>query len=114
MADTSIKREKKWLGKGSFGNAYLITEEKESGIEIYVEKIINLKIGEDEMKKEAELEAKVLKKLRHPNIIKFRDVKYHRKGEHTELVISMAYAEQGSLESKIKERISLSSELKQK
>jgi NIMA (never in mitosis gene a)-related kinase len=53
--------------------------------------------------KETHMEAKILEKLDHPNIIKFREV-FITKTPSTSLHIVMDYAEGGDLCSKIKER----------
>lgn len=113
VENQSPGRKKQFLGRGTFGEAWLITEENG---DCFVEKIINLSNqGEEQsnqQRKVTEHEARVLKKLKHPNIIEFRDVKYHKKGPNkTELVISMEYAEEGSLQSKIDERVKRSREL---
>jgi NIMA (never in mitosis gene a)-related kinase len=56
-----------------------------------------------EEKKEVLLEAKILERLDHPNIIRFREVFIARKPRYT-LNIVMDYADGGDLQSKLKEQ----------
>jgi NIMA (never in mitosis gene a)-related kinase len=55
----------------------------------------------DEEKQEAVQEAKILEKLDHPNIIKFREVYVEKKSKHT-LHIVMDYADGGDLQIRIR------------
>ena len=66
-----------------------------------VVKTIYLENMNEEEKKESYLEGKILEKLDHPNIIKFREVYLTKKPKLT-LCIVMDFADGGDLQSKIK------------
>ena len=105
-------RQIRLLGEGSFGKAYLVEclEDKVNDYFIIicllilfdnhvyfvqstaVVKTIYLENMSDDEKKEAYLEAKILEKLDHPNIIKFREV-YVTKKPKLVLHIVMDYAD---------------------
>ena len=87
------------LGTGSFGTAYLV--ECQSNREYAVIKQIDIASLSDEERKETLREAKILEVLNHPNIIRFREVYKTKKGK---LCIVMDYADNGDLQSKIKEK----------
>jgi NIMA (never in mitosis gene a)-related kinase len=55
----------------------------------------------DEERKETLREAKILEVLSHPNIIRFREVYKTKKGK---LCIVMDYADNGDLQTKIKDK----------
>lgn len=92
----------KVLGIGSFGKAYLVecNNDKVSYINktksLAVIKTMIIENMEENEKKEAVLEAKILEKLDHPNIIKFREVFMARKPVFT-LNIVMDFADGKSI-----------------
>ena len=55
----------------------------------------------DDERKETLREAKILEVLNHPNIIRFREVYKTKKGK---LCIVMDYADNGDLQSKVKDK----------
>lgn len=87
------------LGTGSFGTAYLV--ECQSNREFAVIKQIDIQQLSDEERKETLREAKILEVLSHPNIIRFREVYKTKKGK---LCIVMDYADNGDLQTKIKDK----------
>ena len=91
----------KLLGEGSFGKAYLATAENED--KKYVIKQIVMDGMTDKEKRETFNEAAILKRLDHPNIIKFKEVFIQRKPKET-LNIVTEYADGGDLEQKIEEQ----------
>ena len=90
----------KLLGQGSFGKAYLVENTTEK--KLYVIKTMILDEMNEKEQKEAYLEAKILEKLNHPNIIKFVEV--FRSTKPTRMLnIVMDYADGGDLQNKIKD-----------
>lgn len=87
-ADFQVLKE---LGKGSYGVVNKVKCIK-NGM-IYVIKILDLKVMKEKHQKEAWKEAMILKKLSHPNIIKY----YSSFLENENLHIVMEYAEGGDL-----------------
>lgn len=87
------------LGTGSFGTAYLV--ECQSNKEYAVIKQIDIQAMSDDERKETLREAKILEVLSHPNIIRFREVYKTKKGK---LCIVMDYADNGDLQTKIKDK----------
>ena len=87
------------LGTGSFGTAYLV--ECQSSREFAVIKQVDIQQMNDEERKETLREAKILEALSHPNIIRFREVYKTKKGK---LCIVMDYADNGDLQTKIKDK----------
>lgn len=87
------------LGTGSFGTAYLV--ECQSNKDFAVIKQIDIQSMSDEERKETLREAKILEVLNHPNIIRFREVYKTKKGK---LCIVMDYADNGDLQTKIKDK----------
>src|SRR5690242_19746516 len=89
------------LGEGSFGKAFLVEciEDKT----LAVVKTIDLGSMSEEEKQEAIQESKILEKLDHPNIIKFKEVNVEKKStsKHT-LNIVMDYADGGDLQIRIR------------
>ena len=78
----------KLLGEGAFGKAYLVSCEN-SGDQAVIKEIDITKMTEEE-KKEVLKEAKIMESLKHPNIIKFREVYKTKKGN---LCIVMDFAD---------------------
>jgi len=87
------------LGTGSFGTAYLV--ECQSNGDYAVIKQIDIQQMSDDERKETLREAKILEVLNHPNIIRFREVYKTKKGK---LCIVMDYADNGDLQTKIKDK----------
>jgi serine/threonine protein kinase len=87
------------LGKGSFGKAYLVknTEAKE----FCVVKQMETSMMDPKERNEAVKEAMLLKRMDHPNIVRFQEVFMTRKGR---LCIVMDYADGGDVHMEIKRR----------
>lgn len=85
------------LGSGSYGRAFLVREVA-TGQEWAV-KQINLADLSPQEQTDAMREAKILELLRHPNIVRFREVYRTAKGK---LNIVMEYAEGGDLAQRIR------------
>jgi NIMA (never in mitosis gene a)-related kinase len=81
-------RRLKLLGEGSFGKAYLV--ECRSDKQLYVIKQVDLNKMTEHEKEETYKEAKILEALKHPNIIRFKEVYTTRKKK---LSIVMDYAD---------------------
>lgn len=90
----------KQLGEGSYGKAYLVRCSLEDSLAVI--KTLNLDNLSEEAKKECCLEAKILQKLDHSNIIKFIEVFLSNKPYST-LNIVMEYADGGDLNKLIKQ-----------
>ena len=90
-----------FLGEGSFGRAYLALCDNDNNK--YVIKQITLEGMDDEEKRETFNEAKILKKLDHPNIIKFKEVFLQRQPKPA-LNIVTEYADGGDLGQKIEKQ----------
>ena len=90
-----------FLGEGSFGKAYLA--ECNTDNNKYVIKQITLEGMSDEEKRDTFNEAIILKKLDHPNIIKFKEVFLQRKPKPA-LNIVTEFADGGDLNQKIEKR----------
>ncbi len=88
VAEYELYRRLKLLGEGSFGKAYLV--ECLSDGSLYVIKQVDLSKMSGQEKKDTLKEAKILEVLRHPNIVKFREVYKTKKGK---LCIVMDYAD---------------------
>lgn len=88
ISDFMIIKE---LGRGSYGVVSKVQSLKNG--EIYVIKSLDLSIMKERQQKEAWKEAMILKKLDHPNIIKY----YTSFLENENLNIVMEYAEGGDL-----------------
>mmetsp|Transcript_8059 Transcript_8059/g.13164 ORF Transcript_8059/g.13164 Transcript_8059/m.13164 type:complete len:531 (-) Transcript_8059:104-1696(-) len=89
----------KVIGKGSFGKAYLVRNTEEDMLCVVKQMETSTMSAKD--RTEAVKEAQFLKKMEHPNIIRFMEVFMTRKGK---LCIVMEYADGGDIHSKIRER----------
>jgi len=78
----------KLLGEGSFGKAFLV-KSKTTGEQAVI-KEIDISHMPEEAKRDALREAKITESLKHPNIIKLREVYKTKKGS---LCLVMDYAE---------------------
>ena len=99
-----MKKEYKFLkllGEGSFGKAYLCQNLQDNS-QCVIKQIILDDLDEDEIK-ETFNEVKILKRLDHSNIIKFKDVFTKTKPKNT-LNIVTEYADGGDLNQKIKKQ----------
>ena len=83
-----------FLGSGGFGEAYLVKSNK--SLKNYVMKSINFELLTEENRKYTINEAILLKKIDHPNIIKFKEV-FEVKKPFNQFNIIMEYAEKGDL-----------------
>ncbi|KAH3839809.1 serine/threonine-protein kinase Nek4-like isoform X2 [Dreissena polymorpha] len=86
------------IGKGSYGEVTLARHKKDR--KQYVLKKINLKKASARERRSAEQEAKLLSKLKHPNIVSYKD-SFEKEGF---LYIAMQYCEGGDLYNKLKEQ----------
>ena len=100
MSKNIIKKVKetytaiKFLGKGGFGEAYLVKSNMTK--KNYVMKSINFELLDEKNKLYTINEAILLKNIDHPNIIKFKEV-FEVKKPNIQLNIIMEYAENGDL-----------------
>lgn len=88
----------KLLGEGAFGKAYLCEHKREKILCVIKE--VNLNCMSKEERDETIKEAKILEVLKHPNIVKFKEVFKTKKGK---LCIVMDFADGGDLARKLKE-----------
>lgn len=86
------------IGKGSYGEVWLARHTKDQ--KQYVLKKINLKSASEKERRAAEQEALLLSKLKHPNIVTYKDS--FQAGER-HLYIAMQYCEGGDLYTWLKE-----------
>ena len=89
------------LGEGSFGKAFLAKCDRDN--KQYVIKQIPFDDMTDEEKRETFNEAIILKKLDHPNIIKFKEV-FIQRNPRPALNIVTEFADGGDLGQKIKHK----------
>ena len=76
------------LGEGAFGKAYLVKRESDGNLCVIKQMDLN-SMSEDE-RKETYKEARILEALKHPNIIRFREVYKTKNGK---VCIVMDYAD---------------------
>ncbi|KAK3579311.1 hypothetical protein CHS0354_029593 [Potamilus streckersoni] len=88
----------KSIGKGSYGEVTLARHKRDR--KQYVLKKINLKKASNRERKSAEQEAKLLSKLKHPNIVSYKD-SFEKDGF---LYIAMQYCDGGDLYNRLKEQ----------
>ncbi|XP_052780747.1 serine/threonine-protein kinase Nek4-like isoform X2 [Mya arenaria] len=86
------------IGKGSYGEVTLARHKRDR--KQYVLKKINLKKASSRERRSAEQEAKLLSKLKHPNIVSYKD-SFEKDGL---LYIAMQFCEGGDLYNKLKEQ----------
>ncbi|XP_066554004.1 serine/threonine-protein kinase Nek4 isoform X2 [Amia ocellicauda] len=87
------------VGKGSYGEVTLVKHKAEG--KQYVIKKLNLRNSTKRERKSAEQEAQLLSKLRHPNIVTYRE---SWEGEDCQLYIAMGFCEGGDLYHRLKEQ----------
>ena len=92
------------LGEGSYGKVFLVISNITK--KYYAMKTIDINQLNEEQKKEALQEAKILKKLDHPSIIKLKEVFIAKKPRET-LNIITEFADGEDLSKKIKNQIKL-------
>jgi len=88
VIEYEIYRRIKLLGEGAFGKAYLVECLKDNSLCVIKQVDLN-KMPEHE-RRDTIKEAKILEALKHPNIIRFREVYKTKKGK---LCIVMDYAD---------------------
>ena len=88
VAEYEIYKRIKLLGEGAFGKAYLVECLKDGSL--CAIKQVDLNNMPEAEKRDTLKEAKILEALKHPNIIRFREVYKTRKGK---LCIVMDYAD---------------------
>lgn len=98
MVDQEFERIKV-IGKGSYGEVWLAKHKKDK--KQYVLKKMNLGKASKRERKSAEQEAKLLSKLKHPNIVSYKDSFETDSGF---LFIAMQYCEGGDLYARLKEQ----------
>ena len=92
------------LGEGSYGKVFLVISNITK--KYYAMKTIDINQLNEEQKKEALQEAKILKKLDHPSIIKLKEVFIAKKPRET-LNIITEYADGEDLSKKIKNNLKM-------
>ncbi|CAL1534577.1 unnamed protein product [Lymnaea stagnalis] len=98
------------IGKGSYGEVWLAKHKKDKKQVHYVLKKINLGKASKRERKSAEQEAKLLSKLKHPNIVAYKD---SFETDNGFLYIAMQYCEGGDLYARLKEQKSVPLEERQ-
>ena len=99
MTSTSITDFKieKILGKGSFGNVYLVTRKKDK--KIYALKTVILEKLNKKEQENSVNEVRILASINHPNVIGYKEAFWNDK--ESSLNIVMEYADDGDLQTKI-------------
>ncbi len=87
------------IGKGSYGEVWLVKHKRDK--KQYVLKKMELKNASKRERRAAELEAKLLAKLKHPNIVSYKDSFETEEGF---LYIAMGFCEGGDLYARLKEQ----------
>ncbi|XP_033096914.1 serine/threonine-protein kinase Nek4-like [Anneissia japonica] len=98
----------KVVGKGSYGEVWLVKHKKDK--KHYVVKKLEIRNASKKERIAAEQEAKLLSKLRHPNIVSYKD---SFESEDGHLYIAMGYCDGGDLYNKLKEQKGAALEEKQ-
>ncbi|XP_071961360.1 ubiquitin carboxyl-terminal hydrolase BAP1-like [Antedon mediterranea] len=98
----------KVVGKGSYGEVWLVKHKKDK--KNYVVKKLELRNASKKERVAAEQEAKLLSKLRHPNIVSYKD---SFESDDGHLYIAMGYCDGGDLYNKLKEQKGAALEEKQ-
>lgn len=93
--------EIKCIGRGAFGSAHLVT--LRGTTEKYVVKKIPIELLTDKEKAQSFREVELLAKLKHPNVVEYRENFVKDNVIH----IVMAYCDGGDLAEKIRERVAL-------
>jgi len=96
QAEYEIYKRIKLLGQGAFGKAFLVECIKDNTL--CVIKQVDLNNLPENEKRETIKEAKILEALKHPNIVKFKEVYKTKKGK---LCIVMDFADGGDLTKKV-------------
>ena len=94
MSDFKIE---KILGKGSFGNVYLVTRKKDK--KIYAIKTVILEKLNKKEQENSVNEVRILASVNHPNVIGYKEAFWNDK--ESSLNIVMEYADDGDLHTKI-------------
>ena len=94
-------KKKGFLGHGAYGHVIKV---QNSENEELVLKIISLAGMDDEAIRATYQEVEIMRKLRHPNIITFKDV-WKSNDNGKSLNILMEYADDGTLEDKLLEKV---------
>ena len=94
MSDFKIE---KILGKGSFGNVYLVTRKKDK--KIYALKTVILEKLNKKEQENSVNEVRILASVNHPNVIGYKEAFWNDK--ESSLNIVMEYADDGDLQTKI-------------
>lgn len=81
-----------YVGKGQFGNTYMVENTKDC--KIWLAKCIDLSQMDEDDKKRSLQEAEIMKSINHPNVIKCHESFMH---DDVYLVIIMEYCEKGDI-----------------
>ena len=97
MTSISDFKIEKILGKGSFGNVYLVTRKKDK--KIYALKTVILEKLNKKEQENSVNEVRILASIKHPNVIGYKEAFWNDK--ESSLNIVMEYADDGDLQTKI-------------
>ncbi|XP_060925936.1 serine/threonine-protein kinase Nek4 [Limanda limanda] len=87
------------VGKGSYGEVHLVKHKSDR--KQYVIKKLNLTTSSKRERRAAEQEAQLLSRLRHPNIVNYRE---SWEGDDCQLYIAMGFCEGGDLYHRLKQQ----------